>query len=25
VCIVYSLLTRVLLSRTQAWRNLSRG
>ncbi len=25
VCIVYSLLTRVLLARTQAWRNLSRG
>lgn len=25
VCIAYSLLTRVLLSRTQAWRNLSRG
>jgi len=25
VCIVYSLLTRVLLSRTQAWRNLRRG
>lgn len=25
VCIVYSLLTRVLLTRTQAWRNLRRG
>jgi iron(III) transport system permease protein len=25
VCIAYSLLTRVLLSRTQAWRNLSRS
>jgi iron(III) transport system permease protein len=25
VCIVYSLLTRVLLARTQAWRNLHRG
>ena len=25
VCIVYSLLTRVLLSRTQAWRNLRRA
>jgi iron(III) transport system permease protein len=25
VCIVYSLLTRVLLSRTQAWRNLARS
>lgn len=24
VCVVYSLLTRVLLSRTQAWRNLAR-
>ncbi|MDQ0609791.1 iron(III) transport system permease protein [Variovorax sp. W1I1] len=25
VCIAYSLLTRVLLARTQAWRNLARG
>ncbi|RSZ46204.1 MULTISPECIES: putative 2-aminoethylphosphonate ABC transporter permease subunit [unclassified Variovorax] len=25
VCIAYSLLTRVLLARTQAWRNLGRG
>ncbi|HET7836837.1 MAG TPA: putative 2-aminoethylphosphonate ABC transporter permease subunit, partial [Variovorax sp.] len=25
VCIAYSLLTRVLLVRTQAWRNLRRG
>ncbi|QOF80255.1 putative 2-aminoethylphosphonate ABC transporter permease subunit [Variovorax sp. 38R] len=25
VCIAYALLTRVLLARTQAWRNLSRG
>jgi iron(III) transport system permease protein len=25
VCIVYALLTRVLLSRTQAWRNLARN
>ena len=25
VCIAYALLTRVLLARTQAWRNLGRG